>query len=238
MSASYFISDIHLEEARPDITQAFARFLTDLADPGRNCSALYILGDLFERWVGDDDDAPFAQHIRELLARFRATGAALYLMGGNRDFLLGERFCAAVGAQLLREPLVLNLCDTPTLLLHGDSLCTDDVDYQALRLQSQDPAWRTALLARSLRERRAFARELRHMSRAAIASKSENLMDVNTATVAQVASDHGVTAIIHGHTHRPKRHREPWGERWVLGDWQPTGIGLCVSANYWELFSI
>jgi UDP-2,3-diacylglucosamine hydrolase len=219
MSYTVFISDLHLDAARPAITQALAVFL----DQHKHCERLFILGDLFEAWIGDDDDAALALEIADILAAFSASGPALYLMQGNRDFLLGEDFCRAVGAQLLPDPTVVDLYGEPTLLMHGDTLCTDDIDYQAFRKTARDPKWQADLLIHSLDERRALATALRSISKESSSNKAEDIMDVTTQEVHRMMKEQGVTQLIHGHTHRPARHDTSTGTRWVLGDWAQKG---------------
>ena len=219
MSGTCFISDLHLDAARPAAVKALAAFLnqhTDLAQ-------LFVLGDLFEAWPGDDDDSPVATGVAALLRDYSATGVRLYIMRGNRDFLLGERFCDFVGATLLADPTVIDLYGEPTLLMHGDSLCTGDADYQQFRRTARNPAWQAELLARPLAERRALATELRAMSREANSMKSEDIMDVTPAAVSREMRAHGVRQLIHGHTHRPARHETDTGLRWVLGAWEERG---------------
>lgn len=227
MSATYFISDLHLEATRPGTVRALRRFLLERQD----CDALYILGDLFEVWIGDDDDSPLVLEVTEMLARFSAAGPRLYLLQGNRDFLLGKQFCRQVGGKLLRDPSVVNLYGKPTLLLHGDSLCTRDTEYQAFRKTTRTKAWQAELLARSLEERRALARELRNRSRDATSNKAEDIMDVTLEEVERALLDHEVRQMIHGHTHRPARHDHAAGTRWVLGDWDQKGWYLEVTPD-------
>ena len=219
MARTLLISDLHLAPERPLVTAALAEFLQREA----HCDTLYILGDLFEVWVGDDDDAPLAQTVAEMLRSFTDTGSALYLMQGNRDFLLGEGFCNAVGGELLQDPTVHTINGTPTLLMHGDSLCTDDVAYQAFREQARSAEWQGAILAQSLEERRKLARNLRNVSQEANSNKAEDIMDVAPEAVAQAFEAHGVSRLIHGHTHRPCIHRGQGRARWVLGDWEAKG---------------
>jgi UDP-2,3-diacylglucosamine hydrolase len=233
MPSTFFISDLHLDAARPATTAALADFLAVHA----GCEALYILGDLFEAWVGDDDDAPLVAEVRQMLARFSAAGPALFIMQGNRDFLLGEQYCRSAGATLLEDPTVIDLYDEPTLLLHGDSLCTGDAEYQAFRKTARDRAWQAELLARPLAERRALAAQLRGMSREANSNKAEDIMDVAPAAVAQAMGEYGVRQMIHGHTHRPARHAEPGGTRWVLGDWCEKGWAIEAGAEGLELYN-
>ncbi|MFZ5484976.1 MAG: UDP-2,3-diacylglucosamine diphosphatase [Pseudomonadota bacterium] len=218
---SLLIADLHLTPEQPGVTARFHRFLAEIA-PG--AQALYILGDLFEAWPGDDfADHPYAADILAGLHRLTHQGVALRIMHGNRDFLLGPGFCARSGASLLSDPSLVNLHGTPTLLLHGDSLCTDDVAYQAVRNQVRDPTWQAALLARPLPERLALARQYRAQSETDKAGKPLDIMDVNEAAVHQAFRSHGCPRLIHGHTHRPARHPLSVDgqtvERWVLPDW-------------------
>ena len=219
MQRTLFISDLHLDSARPAIIAALAAFLKNSTD----ADALYILGDLFEVWVGDDDDSPLAGEVTTLLREFTATGTPLYLMEGNRDFLLGQAFCDAVGAKLIQDPSVIDLYGTPTLLMHGDSLCTGDPEYMAFRATARSPAWQAELMAQSLAERRALATHLRSVSKEASSNKAEDIMDVTPSEVDRVMAEAGVTRLIHGHTHRPARHSVSAGERIVLGDWHDQG---------------
>ncbi len=219
MGRCLFISDLHLDAARPQLTQALASFLA----ASRDCDSLYVLGDLFEAWVGDDDDSPVAAEVRQLFSEFSQAGPTVHFMRGNRDFLLGESFCADAGGTLLPDPTVVSLGGRRTLLMHGDSLCTADYDYQRFRTMARDPAWQAELLSRSLGERRALAQELREMSRDATSNKAEDIMDVTASEVTRVMQQHGVDCLVHGHTHRPARHQTGSGERWVLGDWGHSG---------------
>ena len=219
MPRTLFISDLHLDSARPAIIAALADFLHSHSD----ADALYILGDLFEAWVGDDDDSPLAAEIAALFKDFTRSGTPLYLMQGNRDFLLGQAFCNAVGAELLPDPSVIDLYGTPTLLMHGDSLCTGDTEYMAFRAQARSAEWQADLLAKPLEERRALAAQLRSMSQEANSNKAEDIMDVTPSEVDRVMAEAGVTRLIHGHTHRPARHIVSAGERIVLGDWHERG---------------
>jgi UDP-2,3-diacylglucosamine hydrolase len=225
VSSTLFISDLHLDPARPAVTGALGAFL----EKHRDCAALYILGDLFESWVGDDEDTELADEVRGLLKRFTDNGPALFIMQGNRDFLLGEAFCRATGARLLPDPSVISLCGIPTLLMHGDSLCTADIDYQAFRRTSRDPAWQRDVLGRSLQQRRDLACQLRQMSQAANSNKAEDIMDVTPTEVRDKLREYQVRQLIHGHTHRPARHEHPDGVRWVLGDWDRDGWVLEVT---------
>lgn len=212
-----FISDLHLSEAAPDLFLAFENFLQD------HCSdidELYILGDLVDAWIGDDDDSAFAEKLSTTLSNIVDSGCSLFLMQGNRDFLLGEAFALTIGATLLPDTCVLTLAGERALLMHGDSLCIDDTEYQQFRAQVRSKAWQQNLLAQSLDQRRALARQLRDMSQEANQVKAEDIMDVNETEVERVMTCHDVTVLIHGHTHRPARHPMPeLKERIVLGDW-------------------
>jgi UDP-2,3-diacylglucosamine hydrolase len=236
VSTTCFISDLHLDPARPEITRALAGFLQQ----NRDCDCLYILGDLFEVWLGDDDDSPLAAEIRDLLAKFSEAGPRLYLMQGNRDFLLGQKFCDAVGGTLLPDPSVIDLYGEPTLVMHGDSLCTADEEYQAFRKTARDPQWQAQLLSHSLDERRAFASKLRAMSKESNSNKAQDIMDVTPSEVDKRMREHHVSTLIHGHTHRPDQHSCAQGTRWVLGDWETKGWAITaspegVSLDYFDI---
>ena len=196
MQRTLFISDLHLDSARPAVIAALATFLRN----NTNCDALFVLGDLFEAWVGDDDDSALASEVAALFREFTAAGPALYLMQGNRDFLLGAGFCDSVNGVLLDDPTVIDLYGTPTLLMHGDSLCTGDAEYVAFRARARSPEWQAELLAKPLPERRALAAQLRAMSREANSNKAEDIMDVTPSEVLRVMSEAGVGRLIHGHT--------------------------------------
>jgi UDP-2,3-diacylglucosamine hydrolase len=229
---SLFISDLHLCAERPAANDRLYRFLDTQA---RGAWGLYILGDLFESWVGDDElGDPLHARIAESLLSLAGQGVELFVMHGNRDFLLGDEFCRASGTRLLPEPSVVDLYGTPALLLHGDVLCTDDMDYQAFRESVRNPAWQKGFLALPLDQRRALARELRSRSERVKADKRPEIMDVNPEAVVQAFRSHDVTRMIHGHTHRPELHRYRIDgsrcERWVLPDWYETGGYLTCDA--------
>jgi UDP-2,3-diacylglucosamine hydrolase len=221
------VSDLHLDGARPEIAQQFAGFLAAEAYRAR---ALYILGDLFEVWIGDDDPDPHKRGVIAALRRLTGTGVALYLMHGNRDFLLGERFCAETGGSLLTDPTVVEIDGRRALLTHGDALCTDDVPYQRLRALVRDPAWQAQFLALSVAQRQALAVEARAGSKAHTTSQQTMLMDVNAEAVATVFRDAGVDTIVHGHTHRPGVYTHTVDgrprTRIVTGDWYTQGSVL------------
>jgi UDP-2,3-diacylglucosamine hydrolase len=228
-----FISDLHLAEDRP---QANERFIAFLEGEARAAQALYILGDFFEYWIGDEDlGEPFNAVIAGLLRGLSRHGTQLYFMHGNRDFLVGAGFCEATGARLLEDPTVVQLEGEPTLLMHGDTLCTDDHDYQAWRRTARDPAWQAAFLAKSLAERRGTIMALREKSKAVIQAKPAEIMDVNDSAVREAFRRHGVRRLVHGHTHRSGHHRlEVDGRacgRWVLPDWYGRGGYLEVAAG-------
>ncbi|NMT64585.1 UDP-2,3-diacylglucosamine diphosphatase [Marinobacter orientalis] len=223
-----FISDLHLEESRPDITNAFLAFLDETA---RGVEQLYILGDFFEAWIGDDERTPLQEQIAEALRTVTASGTELFLMHGNRDFLIGEDYCNRIGATLLLEdPTVIDLYGTPTLLMHGDSLCTADVEYQKFRANMRNPQWQQMILQRPLAERQQMARQLREISMAKNKGKEEFIMDVTPDEVVREMEAHGVRRLIHGHTHRPAvHHLEVSGKpatRIVLGDWSDNAWWL------------
>ncbi len=218
--STLLISDLHLSPERPAVTRAFFAFLRDKA---RQAEALYILGDLFESWIGDDDPAPLAREVIGELRQLRDSGTRLYFMHGNRDFMIGQRFARESGCILLPEHSVTKLGGEPVLLLHGDTLCTDDVEYQKFRRISRFRPLQFVLRHLPLKKRQKIAANLRSKSMAANANKADNIMDVSPAEVRRFMKDFNVKRMIHGHTHRPDRHRLPGGERLVLGDWHHRG---------------
>ena len=234
--ATLFISDLHLSAERPDITALFIQFLNNEA---RQAEALYILGDLFEAWLGDDMVLPeYAEAIAAMKA-LSNSGVPVFIMHGNRDFLLGEQFTEMSGATLLDDPTTINLYGKSTLLLHGDTLCTDDVEYQKFRAMVRNPAWQQQMLALSPQERLKLAREYREMSQAETGNKAEDIMDVNQQTLEKVMQSQGVYHMIHGHTHRPAIHEfnvdsQP-AQRIVLGDWYEQGSVLVCDPKSCEL---
>jgi len=215
-----FASDVHLSESDPATLAAFVDFLAHVAPAA---SALYLLGDLFEYWVGDDDDNALSQRIASALAALAAQGVAVYLMHGNRDFLIGQQFADAAHAQLLTDPYLIDAFGQPLLLSHGDALCTDDLAYQQFRSTVRAPAWQQAFLARPLADRRAEVARIRAMSEAAKETKSMDIMDVNPQAVVALLEGWTGANLVHGHTHRPGRHVHPASDgdriRWVLPDW-------------------
>ena len=233
------ISDLHLDAARPQITALFERFLRGQA---RQATALYILGDLFEAWVGDDDDSELPARVAAATADLRAAGVPVYFMAGNRDFLLGADYARRAGLTRIDDGVVHTLAGTPTLLLHGDTLCTGDEAYQAFRRQVRDPAWQRDFLARPLAARKAFAAQARAASRSHQQRARAAIMDVNADAVTRALRAAGVTRMIHGHTHRPAIHDITLdgapARRIVLGDWYEQGSVLRLTRETAELSSL
>jgi UDP-2,3-diacylglucosamine hydrolase len=235
--STLFIADLHLDDSRPHITCLFEDFLA--SDEVRHADALYILGDLVEAWIGDDDDAELPQRIARATRAVRDAGVPVYFIAGNRDFLLGEAFAQRAGMERLADGTVHDIQGQPTLLMHGDVLCTDDVAYQAIRQQVRTVQWQQQILSMSLEARRAFAAKARQDSQQHTGNTLETIMDVNAAAVAEAMQEAEVTRLIHGHTHRPAIHDlqlngKP-AERIVLGDWYAQGSVLRVDAGHTEL---
>ena len=236
MAESLFISDLHLSAERPDTVQMFLGFLAQRAP---QAETLYILGDLFDVWIGDDLNVPPVPEIKSALFTLRQSGTRILLMHGNRDFLLGERFCVESGCELLPDPSLIDLQGIPTLLMHGDSLCTDDLDYQAFRRQVRDPAFIEHFLSQSIPQRIAMVTEFRNKSGEATSMKAEDIMDVNPQAVAECMRQHAARRLIHGHTHRPALHRFELDNqevrRYVLGEWHTDSTRiLSVDAKGWR----
>jgi len=225
MPHTLFISDLHLCPTRPAINALFARFLRDIAP---QAEALYILGDFFEYWAGDDDlDAPLHRSVANQLHALAKQGTRLYLMHGNRDFLIGEKSLHAANITLLPDPTRIDLYGKPTLLMHGDTLCSDDVEYQAFRRQVREPAWQQSFLATPLDARKAQIEALRKRSEQEKSTKASEIMDTNADTVEETLRAFNYPRLIHGHTHRPALHLHTVDgnacERWVLTDWYKAG---------------
>lgn len=225
-----FISDLHLHESRPQITRAFFHFLQTQAV---HAEALYILGDFFDAWIGDDDDTELPLQVANALQQFRQGGVKIYFMHGNRDFLLGESYANKAGMSLLADNTIIDLYGTATLLLHGDTLCTDDKDYQQFRAMVRSPEWQQQVLAQPIAARRTLAAQLRDKSQSMNSMKAADIMDVTPAEVVKQMEQAQVQLMIHGHTHRPARHPliidgKP-AERIVLGDWHDSG--WCIKAD-------
>lgn len=233
MTHTLFISDLHLSESEPHITQLFLNFTRNIAT---KAEALYILGDLFEYWAGDDDrNTAFHQQIIGAMRELGQRGTPVFIMHGNRDFLMDGQLAQECNATLLPDPTLINLYDTPYLLTHGDALCTDDVQYQAFRNQVRTSEWRNNFLAQSLAQRKAQIEQLRKMSEVQKQTKAMDIMDVNLDSVAELFRSHNFPRMIHGHTHRQKHHLHQVDskscERWVLGDWHKTGNALRCDAE-------
>jgi UDP-2,3-diacylglucosamine hydrolase len=234
--ATLFISDMHLDARHPEITRQFLHFLDTEA---LQADALYILGDLFELWIGDDDPDPEKRRIIAALRAFTDKGIPCFVMQGNRDFLYGEQFARDSGCQLLEDPVIVHLYGERVLVTHGDALCTDDRSYQNLRAMVRDPGWQRMFLKLRPEQRLTLAEAARAGSKKHIAKAAMTIMDVNNETVAAAMKAAGVTTLLHGHTHRPAVHRftlegKP-ATRIVLGDWYDQGSVLRWDANGFKL---
>ena len=241
-----FISDLHLDASRPEVTELFGRFLREEA---RGADALYILGDLFEAWVGDDDSSEVGAYVAAHLREVADAGVPVYFIRGNRDFLVGDEYAHRAGFRILPDPAVVVLYGKPTLLMHGDLLCTDDVPYQQFRAQTRNPAWQAQFLAQPLAARLAFAAQARAASMARQKemkgddrAQFETITDVTPATVEATFARYGIDTLIHGHTHRPAIHDLDVGgracQRIVLGDWYEQGSVLRADENSADLKKI
>lgn len=229
------ISDLHLEEQRPDLTRAFVHFLEGRA---RAAEALYILGDFFEVWIGDDGMTPFQRKIARALRQLRDSGTQIFLMHGNRDFLIGKAFCREAGCTLLHDPSLVQFNGEPVLLMHGDSLCTQDLAYMKLRRWLRHPLTLFILRHLPLATRHKLARKLRSESRAQTSMKASEIVDVTPDEVPRIMAEYGVRTLIHGHTHRPAVHQlQVAGQaarRIVLGDWDKQGWALQIDASGYQ----
>ncbi|MET0356301.1 MAG: UDP-2,3-diacylglucosamine diphosphatase, partial [Cellvibrio sp.] len=227
-----------LHESRPQLTRAFFHFLHTQA---AGAEKLYILGDFFDAWIGDDDDAPLNSQVAEELKKLSNTGTQIFLMHGNRDFLMGEKFAAQAGAKLIAEDTVIDLYNCPTLITHGDKLCTGDTEYIAFRQQVRSPLWQQQILSQPIAARRALAAQLREKSQAMNSLKAEDIMDVTQSEVIKVMQEANVKRLIHGHTHRPARHQldidGEAAERIVLGDWHYKAWAIVADDKSLELIS-
>jgi UDP-2,3-diacylglucosamine hydrolase len=228
-----FISDLHLEDGRPQATEILRRFLQG---PATEADALYLLGDLFEFWIGDDVLTDTAEQVAAELSALRQKGVRSYFVHGNRDFLLGPDYARLSGMELLPTTSVIDLYGTPTLLLHGDTLCTDDYEYQAFRRQVRDPSFQQMFLALPPSQRLAMASNARDASKQHTGSAAMGIMDANANAVERAFADNSVARMIHGHTHRPMVHHHPLagggnGTRVVLADWYSNGSYLQVDAQ-------
>jgi len=222
-----FISDLHLTIERPEVTQKFLKLLTERATQAK---ALYILGDLFDTWIGDDDFSPPIKTVKKHLKALTAQGTPVFYIHGNRDFLIGQRFSQESGVTLLDEYSVIDLYGTQTLLTHGDLLCTDDLPYQEFRLKSHSKAWQENVLSKPLILRILYARWYRLRSFFHKRKKSQDIMDVNQDTIVDVMKQYQTTRLIHGHTHRPAVHKlkinDLSGQRFVLAEWKKDSASV------------
>jgi UDP-2,3-diacylglucosamine hydrolase len=233
MSHTLFISDLHLSPETAAANEALVRFLRETAP---SADALYVLGDLFEYWIGDEGlEHPFAKAVAAAFRALVDAGVPVYFMHGNRDFLLGQRFAQASGMTILADPAMVDLYGTSTLLMHGDTLCTDDVEYQKFRAMVRNPAWQQAFLAKPVAERIEMARQVRGRSEHAKQAKDMAIMDVAPPSVEEALRRHAHPRLIHGHTHRPARHEHlvdgTTCERWVLADWYDQASYLLCDAT-------
>ncbi|NMG44644.1 UDP-2,3-diacylglucosamine diphosphatase [Aromatoleum toluvorans] len=234
--SALFISDLHLSEQAPENTRALLSLLTG---PARGVGTIYILGDLFEYWAGDDDsDSPLNREIGTAFAAVAAAGTEIVFVAGNRDFLVGDDFARRAGMTIASDPTLIELDGRRVLLTHGDMLCTDDHAYQTFRRQVRDPSWQEAFLRRPLVERKQVIEGLRRHSETAKQEKPQEIMDVNAGAVDALLRAHDYPVLIHGHTHRPARHlHEVDGhvcERWVLSDWRGTATGLLWDGAHFQ----
>jgi len=234
-----FIADLHLSDQRPIITELFITFLKNEA---RQARALYILGDLFEAWLGDDCILPDYQAVISQLKELTDNNIPVYILHGNRDFLIGKHFCELTGCQLLDESTVITIDGKRYLIMHGDTLCTDDVKYQKFRSMVRNHEWQKQLLSKTPVERIALAKQYREISQMETAEKADDIMDVNQLEVEKIMQTAKITTLIHGHTHRPKIHSfELQGmpaQRIVLGDWYEHGSVLRLEDGVFDLQSI
>ena len=229
--SALFVSDLHIDETRPAVLAGLQRLVETEA---ATVDALFILGDLVEVWVGDDDDGPVAASVRDTLTA-ASRRCAVFVMHGNRDFLIGARFAADTGATLIDDPSVVDIDGNRVLLAHGDAYCTGDVEYQRLRTLLRSSAWQTGVLASTLEDRRALAASLRARSIAANENKATNIMDVTPSSVLKAMDDAAVSLMVHGHTHRPGIHLGGGRRRIVLGDWDRCGWKLRLDGGDAEL---
>lgn len=226
------ISDIHLDENVPSTAAAFINYLEHLP---ADTESLYMLGDVFELWIGDDNSSEFLDNIVYHLAQLKHRGIALFIMHGNRDFLIGAAFCEKANACLLEDEHIIHQGSQSYLLMHGDSLCTDDIEYMAFRETMRNPDTQAFLLSKPLSERIDMAKALRQQSKSMNSNKAEDIMDVNADAVNEVLAKHRVNTLIHGHTHRPAIHHNAAQTRIVLGDWHASGWEVVLDNNHYQL---
>jgi len=233
-----FISDLHLCDERPEINSLFLNFLNKQTSGIR---ALYILGDLFEVWIGDDAISQSNKKIVAGLKRVTQSGLPVFVMHGNRDFLLADEFCQQSGGQLISDPITIDLYGTSTLLMHGDTLCTDDIEYQKFRRVVRDTQWQSQMLAKTPAERQQIANKYRNESKLLTQQKEADIIDANQQAIESIMLENKVLHLIHGHTHRPGTHTFKLNnidaQRTVLGDWYEQGSVLSVDENGYDLRS-
>ena len=227
-----FISDIHLSQSNAELTNAFKRFLNESKSI---CTHLFILGDLFEVWIGDDDQSPYHQQIKKDLLNFTTKGPKTYFMHGNRDFLIGQKFAAETGIEILSDPHAMDINGLKTILSHGDFLCTDDVDYINFRNMVRSDEWKHDFLSKNLDERNTIANSLRDESKNATSEKSLVITDVSPNTLNTFLAKKNPDIFIHGHTHKPAIHDEDSSIRIVLGDWDEYGWYLTIDEKDYNL---
>jgi len=243
-----FISDLHIDSDKPDITSQFLEFMDGLKTTKDKLDAFYILGDWFESWVGDDDPDIEKRKAMQSVKTLSEMGVPCYFMAGNRDFMVGEQFAKDSGCEILNDPTIIGLYGTKTVLMHGDTLCTDDIEYQKFRTMSRNPAWQQQMGALPLEQRIAMATQIREQSKSNTENKSDDIMDVNKTAVLNAFAEHKADTIIHGHTHRPAIHQIAKDEttnydtpkpvlltRIVLGDWYEQGSVLIWRKKDYEL---
>ncbi|MFK8030808.1 MAG: UDP-2,3-diacylglucosamine diphosphatase [Gammaproteobacteria bacterium] len=234
-----FLSDVHLDVSRPEVTTQLTDFLNNLSD---TVERLYIVGDLFEAWIGDDAPGPVGEQLIEILRTLSERNIEGYFTHGNRDFLIGQTFAQQTGFSLLPDETVIDCYGTPVLLLHGDTLCTDDTDYQTLRATLRNPDFQANLMAMSVPQRLELAQQLRAASASEMSNKTEDIMDANQNTVIEALQRNNVSVMLHGHTHRPNVHTfsidDTPCQRIVLGDWFEQGSVVYWSADGFELQSL
>lgn len=233
-----FISDLHLEKGNKVRTEAFFRFLKELP---KETERLYILGDFFESWIGDDEDNDFIKEVKKNLSNLSQKSIQTFFINGNRDFLLGDIFAKETGIKILKDPTAETMFNKRILLMHGDTLCIDDTDYQAFRKLTRDKSWKKDFISKTLQERREIAKDLREKSKEATSQKKEDIMDVSQQEVERIIQEHNVDILIHGHTHRPDTHdlslNGNQAQRIVLGDWDQYGWYIWMDSDSCELKS-
>tara|TARA_B100000900_G_scaffold372494_1_gene352447 strand:- start:1428 stop:2153 length:726 start_codon:yes stop_codon:yes gene_type:complete len=234
-----FLSDIHISDQHPEISKHLEEFLLE---EGSKTDAIFVLGDLFEYWLGDDDPNPLFREIKQLLKRLSDKNISIFFIHGNRDFLIGESFAEETGCHILNDPHIIDLCDKRVLISHGDMFCTDDKEYQLFRNQTRDPAWKEFILSKSLSFREEFAKQARLESSKHISSNKNEIMDVNKDEILKMYEKYNVDIIIHGHTHRPAIHDVFFNgrncQRIVLGDWYEQGSILKCDETGFDLIEL